>query len=155
MSSINSLMLAVEQAVRRRDEAVLQLMQARKNLDFGRHQLLQLQDYVGEKDARFLSPQKNGFSSEVVRHHYQFMGRLQHAIGLQCNMVVQLEERLSQAQDSLMNAEIRLQGLRKVVQLRQAEIQQRKDRFEQRQTDEFSNQQYARKRIRLRKGESS
>ena len=72
----------------------------------------------------------------VLQHHHQFMGRLEHAIGLQSGVVQEQARRVEQARQALLQAELRLTSLRKVVERKQHELAIAQMRREQKQTDE-------------------
>ena len=59
---------------------------------------------------------------EVMYHHYQFIGKLEHAIGLQSGVVQDQARRVEQARQALLQAELRLTSLRKVVERKQHEL---------------------------------
>ncbi|HRM94723.1 MAG TPA: flagellar export protein FliJ, partial [Alicycliphilus sp.] len=80
---------------------------------------------------------------EVMRHHYQFMGRLDHAIGLQTQAVSGQDQRVHQAGQVLLQAELRLASLRKVLERRRADLLREQQRREQKQTDELASQRAA------------
>jgi flagellar FliJ protein len=105
----------------------------------------QLEGYANETDSRWVgSVTSLGLSSELIRHHYQFMERLQHAIGMQSSAINNLDWQLDRAQKALLQAEFRLSGLNQVLKKRQAEADQVQRRREQRQMDEFAALQYSR-----------
>jgi len=64
------------------------------------------------------------------------MGRLQHAAGLQTQVMQGHAARLQQVQDQLLKAEQRLLSLRKLLSHKEREQQQLQARREQKQTDE-------------------
>ena len=75
-------------------------------------------------------------------HHHQFMQRLQHAIELQTKVLRDQELRLQAAQQALMNTELRLTSLQKVVQMRRKDMALAQQRREQKQTDERAALQF-------------
>ena len=81
-------MVAEEFAESKRDAAVKHLASAERSLRHAEEQLQQLEDYVQETDGRMVQSGRTFESMEVVRHQHQFMARLQHAIGLQTEAVV-------------------------------------------------------------------
>lgn len=136
MSSLKAFEVAVELAERRRDAA----RQALKNVQDARHaaqaQLEQLTGYAAETQSRWGMKADSAMQPEVMYHHYQFMGRLDHAIGLQTGVVSGQDVRVDQARQALLEAELRLASLRKVLERRRAEMALQQQRREQKQTDE-------------------
>lgn len=154
MSQLRALVLAIELAARQRDALARALARAEKTLQFAQNQMLQLEGYANETDARWLLPTADGRSTELMRHHYQFMGRLQQAIGLQSGVMSNTGQQVEKAKQLLLQAECRLAGLNQVLKIRQADLLQIEARREQRQTDEFAAMQHARKQLASRTGEN-
>ena len=80
---------------------------------------------------------------EVMFHHYQFMDRLGHAVGLQTGVVGDHASRVQDATRTLLDAELRLASLRKVLERRRADLLREQQRREQKQTDELASQRAA------------
>lgn len=80
---------------------------------------------------------------EVMYHHYQFMDRLGHAARLQTGVVGDQEQRVELARRTLMEAELRLASLRKVLEKRRRDMELLLQRREQKQTDERAALQYS------------
>lgn len=153
MSQLRSFVLAIELATRQRDELARALARAEKTMQFAKNQMHQLEGYATETDARWLRPTPDGRTTELLRHHYQFMGRLQQAIGLQSGVMSNSDQQVEKAKQLLLQAECRLAGLNQVLKSRQADLQRLEARREQRQTDEFAAMQFARKQLTIRTGE--
>jgi flagellar protein FliJ len=145
MANLKSVHLAIEQATRQRDELAKAFLQAQRNKTAAQDQLGQLEGYAHETDARLLgSGGSMGLSAGLIHNHYQFMERLQHAIGIQSSSINNLDWKLDHAHKALLQAEFRLAGLKQWLkkQLDAAEVIQR--RRDQRQMDEFAALQYSR-----------
>ncbi len=153
MSQLKSIVLAIDLATRQRDELARALARAEKTLRFAQNQLHQLEGYAADTDARWLSPTVDGRTTELLRHHYQFMGRLQQAISLQSGVMSNTGQEVEKAKQMLLKAECRLAGLNQVLKARQADLLQIEARREQRQTDEFASMLHARKQLLSRTGE--
>lgn len=153
MSDLKSVLLAIEHASRQRDELAKAAARVQRTLDFVHQQMAQLQGYAADTDARWIGATARDISTELLRHHYQFMERLQQAIGLQSGVVANTVRQLEQAKANLLQAEFRLSGLNQVLKTRQASIQRLQRRREQRQTDEHAALQHARNRARPMSGE--
>ena len=136
MSTLNALTVAVEVASRKRDEARRLLQDAQGAQQAAQDQLNQLQGYARETEGRWGMRADAAVQPEVMFHHYQFMDRLGHAAGLQTSVVNEHASRVQEATRMLLEAELRLASLRKVVEKRQQENERQQMRREQKQTDE-------------------
>ena len=139
-------LLAIELAERQRDERSQALAEAQRNLMFGRQQMDQLQSYASDTDARWTGAAAVALSAELVRHHYQFMARLQQAIGMQEGAIANLLHLEGVAQHILLQAECRVTGLRQVLRRRQIQAALLEQRREQARMDEMAALLYARNR---------
>lgn len=146
MPKFRALELAIEQASQQRDAQARRHAQAQKTLQFAQGQLQQLQSYANDTDARWIGGQAVNLSVELIRHHYQFMDRLQHASAQQQGVVANLERQLASAHQLLLQAEYRLAGFKQVLQGRRAERHLLQQRREQRATDEFAAMSHLRAR---------
>lgn len=145
MTSLNALMVAIEAAVRKRD-AARQTVQARQEaLQAAQAQLDQLQGYDREMQGRWGAHETQLVQPEVMFHQYQFMDRLQHAIGLQTKAVQDLSIRLEAAQQALLAAELRVSSLNKVVEVRKRDMALAQMRREQKETDDRAAIQFFRR----------
>ncbi|MBB6561510.1 flagellar FliJ protein [Acidovorax soli] len=145
MSALNALIVAVEIASRKRDEARQALREAQAVQQAAQAQLSQLQDYARETEQRWGMQADTTVKPEVMFHHYQFMGRLDHAAGLQTSVVGDQAVRVERAQRTLMETELRLASLRKVLEARRLELERAQARMDQKQTDERAAMQYSRR----------
>jgi flagellar FliJ protein len=142
MSSLNALLVAISVATRQRDDARKALQATLAAQQAARAQLEQLNDYARETEARWGMRSDAEMKPEVMYHHVQFMGRLGHAAGLQTTVVGDHEDRVNMARQTLLQAEIRLASLSKVVDRRRSEIELTNARREQKQTDERASLRY-------------
>lgn len=142
MSSLNALMIAIEMAVRKRDEARNALRERQHARDAAKSQMDQLESYAVEMAQRWGAHEGATMQPEVMFHHRQFMTRLQHAIDLQKRVLADQEIRLETAQKALMATELRLSSLNKVVETRRRDIALAQMRREQKQTDERAALQF-------------
>lgn len=144
MTAIRSFDLAIELATKRRDEAARRLSGALQSHAHAEVQLKQLTDYVAETDARIVQQVDRSLSMEVLRHHYQFMGRLQEAIRLQTEAVRGVQRHVEGARAELAKAETAVMGLIKVRDARLAEMRVAQGRREQAVSDELATQLHIR-----------
>lgn len=142
MSSLNSLAVAVDVASRKRDAARKVLQDALAAQQAARAQLDQLEDYARETESRWGMKADTAMQPEVMYHHYQFMNRLGHAASIQAGVVGDQAGRVESAQRALLEAELRLTSLRKVVDKRRHDLELQQMRRDQKQTDERAALQY-------------
>lgn len=136
MTKPNALSVAVEMATRQRDEARRVLQHAQGAQRAAQDQLQVLQSYAQETESRWGMRAQATVAPEVMFHHYHFMGRLDHAAGLQSGVVDDHAQRVALAQQQLRDAEVRLASLRKLLEKRQMEALQAQARRDQKMTDE-------------------
>lgn len=142
MSSLNALMIAIEMAVRKRDEARNVLRERQRAHDAAKTQLEQLEGYAAEMQQRWGASEGASMKPEVMFHHRQFMARLQHAMDVQLKVMADQTIRLETAQKALMTTELRLSSLNKVVETRRRDMALAQMRREQKQTDERAALQF-------------
>jgi len=136
MSSLHAFTVAVELAERRRDAARQNLQDVQGARAAAQAQLGQLEGYAQETQGRWGASEGRTLQPVVLQHHYHFMGRLEHAIGLQTQALGGQDRRVADARQGLLQAELRLASLRKVLERRQREQAQAQQRQDQKQTDE-------------------
>ncbi len=83
MSALKSVQLAIELATRDRDELAKVVARVERSLAFAHNQMAQLEGYAAETEALDGLGHAQCVSTELMRHHYQFMDRLQQAISMQ------------------------------------------------------------------------
>jgi flagellar FliJ protein len=141
-SPLNALAVAVEVASRKRDHARQVLKDTQAAQQAARAQLDQLEDYAQENQARWGMKADTAVKPEVMYHHYQFMERLGHASSVQTAAVAEHANRVDLARRALLDAELRLASLRKVVDKRRHDLALAETRRDQKQTDERAALQY-------------
>lgn len=144
MTAIKSLALAIEVATQKRDQAGKQLVQAQRAYLSAEGQLDQLRTYAEETAAKWAAGARALTSAELLRHHYQFMERLQEAIDLQSTTLQEQGRRVEMAKKIVLDAELRLAGLKQVLKKKQADRARLQARREQRQTDEMAGAMHRR-----------
>ena len=138
MAGLKSVQLALHLATRRSEQALAGLTVLRHRHSAEQGQLLQLQNYADETQARWLVAASNRVSPELLRGHYQFMGRLEQAMVLQQGLLTQLDAKLAGARDIWLAAQARLAALQQVLQNKQADLRLAQGRLEQKQMDELA-----------------
>lgn len=142
MSSLNALMVAIDAAMRKRDEARQALQARAQAAQSAQAQMDQLQDYAAQMQQRWGAQENLAVQPEVMYHQYQFMERLSHAMGLQTKVIADHSIRVETAQKALMACELRVTSLQKVVAARRRDISLAQMRREQKQTDERAALQF-------------
>lgn len=132
----NALQVALSLAQQQRDAARTALHRAESGAGAATEQMHQLQNYAQETDDRWGTRAGVSIGPEVMFHHRHFMGRLDHAIGLQNSVLTDHERRVTVAQQAMLAAELRVASLKKLVERRQREADQLEQKREQKQTDE-------------------
>ena len=153
MSSLNALNVAIEAAERKRDAARTAMQERQRAQQAAQAQMDQLQGYVLEMQARWGAQEGLAVQPEVMLHQYQFMDRLQHAIGLQTKVVGDQNIRLETARQALLATELRVTSLQKVVQTRKRDMALAQMRREQKETDERAALQFFRRSFGLQRQE--
>jgi flagellar FliJ protein len=145
MSKFHAIELAIALAIRQRDALALKHAQTIRNLNFGKSQLVQLTGYAADTDARWSAGGTAvALSAELIRHHYQFMERLQSAVQMQTGVLANLEAQVAAAHKVLLTAEYKLAGLENVLKSRKLQHAGVLARREQLTTDEFAALRHAR-----------
>jgi flagellar FliJ protein len=144
MPKFRALELAIEQATQQRDAQARKHAQAQRALQYAQGQLSQLENYSNDTDARWIGGHAVNLSVELIKHHYQFMDRLQNAVTLQHGVIKNLEQQLGLAHQNLLQAEYRLAGFKQVLKGRRLALNVVQQRREQRITDEFAALRHAR-----------
>lgn len=145
MNAFKSLHLAIELASSQREQALAQLQAAQRAQRSAQGQMNQLQQYAQETDQRWMGAAQVSTSAELVRHQYQFMGRLNQAIAMQVGVIEGADRRVEGARQALLQTELRLASLKQVLGQRQSALNQLQQRQEQKQMDEFAAQQVQRR----------
>ena len=138
MSLLRTLGVAIDVACRKRDAASQLLGQAQQRQIAARNQLTQLETYASETEGRWASQAQICALPELMRHHYQFMERLNQAIQMQRQILDEQTHWVDVAKKGLLDADIRVATLRQVLAKKQQEAQRLQDRREQKQMDEFA-----------------
>jgi flagellar FliJ protein len=138
MSAARSVLLAIDMASRKRDQAGQGLMHAQTAHVFAQDQMAQLTVYAAEIESRWSAAAQASTTPELMRHHYQFMERLHHAIGLQNGVLENTSRKVEVAKRLVLEAEFRLTNLKQVLKKKQADVAILQTRREQKQTDEFA-----------------
>lgn len=149
MSDLRPIELAADMAKRQRDEVARLVAQRQAQKQAAVQQLQQLQTYVNETENKWIR-RDVASDAAVMHHHYQFLEKLQHAIGYQARVIQTHEAQIAQAQAALIEAEHKLKRFLHVLDVRKAEIARSHARQEQKQMDEMAAQMAARQSRRAK-----
>ncbi|MBC7916893.1 MAG: flagellar FliJ family protein [Rhodoferax sp.] len=152
MHRLSGIALAVEHAQRQRDRLAEAHAHTQRTLADAQAQLEQLQTYARDTDARWIGATGSAYSAEVLRHYYQFGGRLQQAIQMQSGVIAGVANAVGEAHAALLQGEFRLAAIQRLHATRLQQIQQMKSRREQIQSDELATMQFLRTRKTLKSG---
>jgi len=141
MSVLKSLALAIELATVKRDQSGRVLAQLNRSHVFAQDQMTQLEVYAAETDKKWTTSAQISATPELMRHHYQFMGRLYQAIELQKEVIETSSLKISAAKQQLLEADFRLASLKLVLAKKKTDLSQLQSRREQKQMDEFAAMQ--------------
>ena len=139
MTGTGGLTVAVELATRKRDEAGQALAHMLRRHDHALQQLDQLSSYAADTQGRWSVSAQTSTSPQIVGHYYQFMARLDQTIVLQQGVIDDAQRQCQAARKLLMEAEVYLAGLKRLLEKRRQEHARLAARREQKQTDEFAS----------------
>ena len=148
MPQLRGLLLALDLATRRRDEASASLLQVQRGFFGAQNQMGQLESYAAETESNWALGSRASAQPEIVRHYDQFMGRLREAVALQGAVVDDHLRAVSVAKQVLLDAEVRVAGLKRLLEKRRSAKVRSQAGREQKQLDELSAQQFLRMQAR-------
>jgi flagellar FliJ protein len=141
MSGVKSVLLAIQVATLRRDQAAAVLLQIQQSQSFAQEQMSQLQTYADETEARWAKAAQISVTAEMMRRHYQFMDRLHQAVILQEGVLGQWGSKVERARKHWLETEFRVTSLKQVLKNKEAELAVVQGRREQKEMDEFAAMQ--------------
>jgi flagellar FliJ protein len=141
MSGVKSVLLAIQVATLRRDQAAAILRQLQQSQTFAQDQMSQLKTYADETESRWAKAAQISVTPEMLRHHYQFMDRLQQAVILQEGVLGQWGSKVERAHKHWLDTEFRVTSLKQVLKSKEAELALVQGRREQKEMDEFAAMQ--------------
>ena len=144
MPQLRGLLLAVDLATRRRDEAMAGLLRVQRGHLGAQDQLGQLVSYAAETESKWAVGSRASIQPEIVQHYDQFMGRLEQAALLQQAVVDDHGRAAAAARQVLLEAEIRVAGLKRLLEKRRSSLARVQAGREQKHMDELSALQFRR-----------
>lgn len=149
MTALNGLIVVIDVAQRKRDDAGLVLVQVQRHHASAQQQMDQLQGYAVDTESRWSAPAQVHATPQIMAHYYQFMARLQQTIELQQGVIADLQRQCQMAKQFLLEAEIRVAGLTRLLEKRRSVLARALARGEQKESDEFAARQMRRIRTEL------
>lgn len=146
-ASLDALKLLLERATQERDRLAGELRRGEEVLLRARRQGEQLGGYRGEYTQRWSTQFGRGGAIEIVHCYQSFMQRLDEALAQQQRHIAAAERGVAAVRQALLQAELRMASVKKLIERRQAELARLQERRDQRQTDETA-QQLAMRRAR-------
>lgn len=125
-------------AAKDEDAAVREFGLAQTEFSAQQEQLQNLMQYKEEYSNNFNSNKLSVSSSASLKNLHSFMAQLDHAINMQRQLVVQLNEEMEAKRQVWLDKRNRVRALGMVVDKYQAEENVREQRREQQENDEFS-----------------
>jgi flagellar export protein FliJ len=129
---------------RERDQVAGVAAQAQRDAETASSTLRMLDTYRADYESRSPKLSQTATSTLSIQVHEAFVGKLGRAIGEQDALVTHLNERSSQQRAALTDRQQRLRALEMLALKRELEQRKRLAALEQKQTDEFAMQVYAR-----------
>ena len=144
MSASSGLQVALDLATRQRDDAGQALAQVMRRFEHAHMQMDQLRSYANDTSSRWSVASQASATPQIVGHYYQFMERLEQTIEMQQGAIAEVQRQRETARQVLLQAEVRMAGLHRVLDRRRAEIARALEQREQRQSDELAAQMHRR-----------
>lgn len=136
----------LERAEAERDQALAALRRAEDHARRAQAQARQLLDYRGEYQQRWTTQFARQGAAEIVQCYQNFMGRLEDAVVQQHHQAATADAHLLALRQRVMEAEVRVASVKKLIERRRAEAARVLAQREQRRTDETAAQVHWRNR---------
>ena len=134
--SMATLQLLLDRATQERDRLAGELRRGEEVALRARRQGEQLAAYRGEYLQRWSGQFGRGGAIELVHCYQSFMQRLDEALDQQQRQIDAAERAVAGVRQALVQAEVRVASVKKLIERRQADLQRAHERRDQRQTDE-------------------
>lgn len=133
---MQTLLLLLEREEAERDQALRRLQHAEDEARRAQSQAEMLLAYREEYRQRWSAQFARGGSMTVVQCYQGFMARLEQAIAQQQRQVGAAQQHAEQCRAALAAQQVRVSSVRKLLERRERDLQQRAARREQKTTDE-------------------
>ncbi len=148
MPQLRGLLLAIDLATRQRDAASAVFLQLQHSCFGAQNQMGQLESYATETESNWALGSRTSAQPEIMRHYDQFMERLQQAVDMQRAVVNEQLSAIAAARRALLEADIRVAGLKRLVEKRRASMARAQSGRDQKQLDDLSALQFRRLQAR-------
>jgi flagellar FliJ protein len=138
MNRLQSLDLLLEREQRRRDDARTGVLRAVRNEEAAREQLDGLVTYRSDYCQRWSAQFTKASSMDIVRCYQAFVGRLDQAISQQQGMVRSAQQGIANARKRLVEREVRLATVERLISRRREQFARAEGRISQRNLDELA-----------------
>ena len=139
MDPLQPLLSLLEQARAERDLRLVEHQRLRRTADAATLQTEQLAGYRKEYAARFSDPFRRSGALELMQCYQTFMTRLDDAVQQQQRIQEQAVARVDAAKAALLEAELRVASVTKLIERRRADAALLQQQREQKATDEFAS----------------
>jgi flagellar FliJ protein len=140
LASLDTLQLLLDRAAQERDRLAGELRRGEQVALRARQQGEQLSTYRGEYLQRWTTQFGRGGAIEIVHCYQSFMQRLDEALAQQQRHIDAADRGVAAVREALIQAEMRVASVDKLMERRRAEMQREEERRDQRQTDETAQQ---------------
>ena len=138
MNDLQPLMALLAQTESERDNALAQHRRAQSAHQAAQAQAAQLVDYRRDYEQRWGERFASAGHIELVQSYHGFMTRLTQAVDHQARVAEQASAQLDRAGEVLVEQEMRVASVRKLIERRVHELERRSERREQNQLDELA-----------------
>ena len=138
MNDLQPLMALLGQTESERDSALASHQRARSAHQAAVAQASQLVEYRREYEQRWGERFSSAGHIELVQSYHGFMARLTQAVDHQQRVADQASGQLDRAGSALVEQEMRVASVRKLIERRVQELQRHSERREQNQLDELA-----------------
>jgi flagellar FliJ protein len=138
LKRLQTLQLLLEKEQRKRDEAQAVVRNAYANLEQQKTQADGLASYRVEYCAKWAAKFQQGSSMEILRSYHGFMARLDQAITQQQAVVAHAQRGVDGAKERLLEREIRVATVERLIQRRRDLLARIVDRRDQKNLDEMA-----------------
>jgi flagellar FliJ protein len=138
MTELQPLIALLAQAERERDETLAHSQRLDTAHRTAQGQADQLLDYRRDYEQRWGAHFSRQAKIELLHCYQGFIGRLSQAIEQQARTAGHAADQAAVARAALRESELRVASVRKLIERRVGEIQQRDERREQKHSDEFA-----------------
>ena len=138
MKRLQMLQVLLEREQKRRDDARTALQSTQRQAEAQRQQADGLTTYRGEYCAKWSANFQRAASIEILRSYHGFLGRLDQAITQQQQVLAHAQRQVELARQRVVEREIRVATVERLIQRRQALLARAADRREQKNLDEMA-----------------